>query len=177
MLRVVDSEDVKYGETWLTLKDGEDARQIAVLRGRRTERHLLRAFDVVIAARANTIRIALVPLGVSMTVAGASLMVVRPHDPGSGMGHYLWYFLNSSRGTAELKEKVRTHRAVRSLAARDIESIRIPLPTPRQLDLVASIVEASGEEFAMARKVEELRRRDLRDSVISEIVQMDRLSD
>ena len=173
MLRVVDSEDVKYGETWLALKEGEDAREVAVVRSRRTERHLLRPFDVVIAARASTIRIALVPPSVCETAAGASLMVVRPDDPGSGMGHYLWYFLTSSRGTAQLNEKVRTHRTVRSLSARDIESIRIPLPTPRQLDLVASIVEASGEEFAMARMVEELRRRDLRDSVINEIAEVE----
>ena len=89
------------------------------------------------------------------------------------MGHYLWYFLTSSYGRAALEQRVMTNVTIRSLSARDLGEIRLPTPTPRELDIVASLVEASEEAFTMAMEVARLRRATLRDSVIGEIAAKD----
>ena len=168
-LRLVESGDVR-AEGWLDL---EELREIRVARGRSTERHLLRPFDVLVTGRAGSTRVALVPPSVARTVAGATLLVVRPGDPGSGMGHYLWYFLTSSYGRVALEQRVMTNVTIRSLSARDLGEIRLPTPTRRELDIVASLVEASEEAFSMAMEVASLRRATLRDSVIGEIAAKD----
>ena len=164
-LSLVESRDVG-DDGWLDLKG---LREIRVARGGRAERHLLRPFDVLITGRSGAMRVALVPPTVSRTAAGATLLVVRPRDPGSGMGHYLWYFLTSTYGSAALEKRVTAGVTIRSLSARDLGEIKIPIPTPRELDIVASLVEASEEAFSMAMEVAKLRRATLRDSVIGEI--------
>ena len=55
---------------WLDLNG---LREIEVASGVRTERHLLRPFDVLVTARAGAVQTALVPPGVSRTVAGVTL--------------------------------------------------------------------------------------------------------
>ena len=169
-LRLVESKHVNE-EGWLDLGKLEE---IKVDRDLHTERHQLRPYDVLVTARASTIKVALVPPRVSRIVAGATLLVVRPYDPASGIGHYLWYFLTSSFGSAELETKVRTHRTMKSLLARDLASIRLPVPAlPEEFDRVKRLVEASEEAFATAKKVTCLRRMRIRDSVIGEIVARD----
>ena len=73
-IRLVESGDV--------LDDGilslEGLRQIELARGPRTERYLLRPCDVLVTARSGAIQVALVPAGVSRTVAAVTLLVVRP---------------------------------------------------------------------------------------------------
>ena len=66
-----------------------------------------------------------------------------------------------------------TNVTIRSLSARDLGEIRLPIPTLRELDIVASLVEASEEAFSMAMEVASLRRATLRDSVIGEIAAKD----
>ena len=155
---------------WLDL---EGPRGIETARGWRTERHLLRPYDVLITARAVKTCAVLVPSTVSRTVAGATMLVVRPKEPGSGMGHYLWYFLTSSRGMAELDKLVTTSAMMRTLSARDLGKIRLPIPSSRELRIVESLVEASEEAFSTAIKVAKLRRESLRNSVIGQIVAKD----
>ena len=98
MLRVVESGDLR-DSGWLDLKG---LRQVGVVQSGRTERHLLRPFDVLVTARSGTVQVALVPPDVSRTVAGVTLLVVRPREPELGMGHWLWYFLTSAQGRAQL---------------------------------------------------------------------------
>ena len=88
-LRIVESSDLP-DDGWL---DTDGLREIGVAQGVRTERHLLRPFDVLVTARSGSVQVALVPPGVSRTVAGITLLVTRPREPESGMGHWLWYFL------------------------------------------------------------------------------------
>ena len=54
---------------WLDL---HGLREIGLVRGVRTERHLLRPYDVLVTARAGSIQAVLVPPDVSRTVAGIS---------------------------------------------------------------------------------------------------------
>ena len=164
-LSIVESRDIS-DDGWLDL---EGLREIEVARGARTERHLLRPYDVLVTARGGATRVVLVPPSVSRTVAGATLLVVRPRDPGSGMGHYLWYFLTSSQGSAALEARVNASATMRALAARDLGEIRLPIPSLQELDQIAALVEASEEAFSTAMEAARLRRATLRDSVISEI--------
>ena len=85
-VRIVESGDLA-DDGWLTL---DELREVSLARNIRTERHLLRPFDVLVTARAGSVQIALVPPAVSRTVAGITLLVIRPQQSESGMGHYLW---------------------------------------------------------------------------------------
>ena len=80
-VRIAESGDVRDG--WLKL---DRLKEIGVLHNTRTERHLLRPFDVLVTARAGSVQSALVPPAVSRTVASVTLLVVRPKEPESGMG-------------------------------------------------------------------------------------------
>ena len=164
-LRIVESSDVR-DDGWLDL-DG--LREVGVVQGVRTERHLLRPFDVLVTARSGSIQVALVPPGVSRTVAGITLLVVRAKKAESGMGHWLWYYLTSAHGRAQLARRVTATATLKSLPARNLGEIDVPVPSSHELDTVARLVEASEEAYALAVEAARLRREALRDSVVHEI--------
>ena len=165
MLRIVESGDVR-GDGWLEMNA---LREVGVARGVRTERHLLRPFDLLVTARAGSAQVALVPPDVSRTVAGLTLLVVRPKEPESGMGHWLWYFLTSTYGRAQLSKRLTVSATVASLSARSLGEIEVPVPSPGELDAVARLVEASEAAYTSTVEVARLRREVLRDAVIHEI--------
>lgn len=165
-LRLVESSDLPEGGGWLDLGG---LREIGVDRNVRTERHLLRPFDVLVAARAESPRAALVPPGVSKTVAGVTLLVVRPRHPDSGMGHWLWWFLSSAHGRAQLARRLTVSSTITSLSANSLREIEVPVPSARELHLAAELVEASEAAYEAAVEAARLRREALRDSLIHEI--------
>ena len=81
-LRMVESGDIRE-DGWLDLNG---LREVGVVQSHRTERHLLRPYDVLVTARASSVQVALVPPKVSRTVAGITLLVVRPKAPDFGHG-------------------------------------------------------------------------------------------
>lgn len=164
VLRIVESRHVRDGRL-----DSDDLEQIGVVRSVRTERHLLRPFDVLVTARAGRAECALVPADVSRTVAGVTLLVVRPHHTQSGMGHYLWYFLNSTQGRSRLARRMTTTATLKSLTAKNLAQVEVPVPSPSQLDTVARLVEASEAAYASEVEAARLRREVLRDSIIHDI--------
>ena len=164
-VQIVESGDIDDG-CWLNL---EGLRELHVLRSPRTERHLLRPYDVLVSARAGTIQIALVPPGVSRTVAGITLLVVRPHEPETGTGHFLWYFLSSSVGRVQLAKRQTVAATTVSLSARSVGEIEFPMPAPRTLDQLARIVEVSEDVYMRAALALQLRRELVRDSIINNI--------
>ena len=165
MLRIVESGDVR-DDGWLDLGG---LREIGVVRGRRTERHLLRPYDVLVTARAGAVQVVLVPPDVSRTVAGVTMLVVRPRHPESGMGHWLWYFLTSAHGRAQLAKRITVSATLKSLSARNLGEVEVPVPSPRDLDTIARLVEASESAYTAAVKAARLRRDALRDSLVKEI--------
>ena len=164
-LKVAESGDLE-DSCWLNLNG---LKQVQVMRSARTERHLLRPYDVLVSARAGTIQTALVPPGVSRTAAGITLLVVRPHQPDIGMGHFLWYFLSSSVGRVQLAKRQTVAATTISLSARSVGEIEIPMPAPRTLDQLARIVEVSEDVYMQATLALQLRRELLRDSIINNI--------
>ena len=164
-LWIVESSDL-HDDGWL---DTDGLREIGVAQGVRTERHLLRPFDVLVTARSGSVQVALVPPGVSRTVAGVTLLVTRPREPESGMGHWLWYFLTSACGREQLARRVTVTATLKSLSARSLGEIEVPVPSTRDLDAVARLVEASEEAYVDSVEAARLRREALRDSVVYEI--------
>ena len=135
----------------------------------RIERHLLQPFDVLVAARAESPRAALVPPGVSRTVAGVTLLVVRPRRPESGLGHWLWWFLSSAHGRAQLARRLTVSSTITSLSANSLREVEVPVPSARELHQAAELVEASEAAYEAAIEAARLRREALRDSLIHEI--------
>ena len=144
-------------------------REVGFVHGVRTERHLLRPFDLLVTARTGSVQIALVPPDVSRTVAGVTLLVVRTKQPESGMAHWLWYYLTSSIGRTQLARRMTASASLKSLSAKNLGEVQVPVPSPRDLDTVARLVEASEAAYASAVEAARLRRETLRDSVIDEI--------
>ena len=165
MLRIVESGDVR-DDGWLDL---DDLNELGLVHGVRTERHLLRPFDLLVTARTASIQVALVPPEVSRTVAGVTLLVVRAKRPESGMGHWLWYCLTSSLGRTQLAKRMTVSATLRSLSAKNLGEVQVPVPSPRDLDVVARLVEASEEAYESAIEAARLRRGALRDAVIHEL--------
>ena len=58
---------------------------------------------------------------------------------------------------------------MRSLTARSLGEVKVPVPSDRQFDLVARLIEASEAAYESAIRAAELRREQLRDSLIQEI--------
>ncbi len=163
-LRIVESGDVR-DDGWLRL-DG--LREIGLVQGVRTERYLLRPFDVLVTARSGSIQAALVPPGVSRTVAGVTLLVVRPKRPETGIGHWLWYFLTSAHGRAPLAKRMTVSATITSLSAKSLGELEVPVPSERDLDAVARLVEASEAAYESAVEAARLRREILRDALTAE---------
>ena len=165
MLRIVESSDLR-DDGWL---DIDGLQEIGVVQSARTERHLLRPFDVLVTARSGSVQVALVPPDVSRTVAGITLLVIRAKEPGTGLGHWLWYFLSSTHGKAELEKRMNVNATLKSLSAKSLGEIDVPVPSTRELDAVERIVEASEAAYTSAVEAARLRRDTLRDSMIHEI--------
>ena len=165
MLRIVESGDVR-DDGWLDL---HGLREVGLVRRVRTERHLLRPYDVLVTARAGAVQVVLVPPDVSRTVAGVTMLVVRPKQPETGMGHWLWYFLASAHGRAQLAKRITVTTTLKSLSARNLGEVEVSMPSTRDLDTVARLVEASEAAYTSAVEAARLRRDVLRDSLIKEI--------
>ena len=165
-VRLVESGDIQ-DDGWLDL---DDLRQVELVRSRRTVKHLLQPYDILVTARAGSVQLGLVPSSVEETVAGVTLLVVRAHSPETGMGHYLWYYLTSTFGRRQLDKRLTVNATITSLSARATSEVNVPLPSPGQLERFASLVEASEEAYTSAVRVARLRREMMRDSVIGEIV-------
>ena len=85
------------------------------------------------------------------------------------MGHWLWYFLTSTHGRAQIEKQLTVSSTVTSLSASSLGEIEVPVPSQRELNLVASLVEASESAYNSAVEAARLRREVIRDSVIQEL--------
>ena len=165
-MKLAESGDITT-DGWLELRG---LREIAIVRSPKTDRYLLRPFDVLITARTGSVQAALVPPEVSRTVAGVTLLVVRAREPESGMGHYLWYFLTSAYGRSQLVKRLTVNATITTLTASAAADVEVPIPSSGQLTQVVRLVEASEEAYASAVQAAQLRRESVRDSVIQQFI-------
>ena len=163
-LQVVESGDILDDRVTL-----EGLRIIEVRQSIRSRAHLLHPYDILVTARSHAIKVALVPPGVLRTVAAVTLLVVRTPDPGSGLAHFLWYYLSSGRGRAEITSRL-TATSVPTLSARSLGEVPVPLPSSRELRLMPDLILES--EWSRETALEAVRARHdvLRDAIIAEIL-------
>ena len=171
-LQMVESGDVE-DDGWLSLSD---LKEITIAQNARTERHLLRPYDVLLTARTGSSHAALVPPEVSRTVASVTLLVVRPREAEQGMGHWLWYYLTSAEGRSQLAKCSAMSTSTSFLSAKTIGSIVVPVPAARELDLVARLVEASEKAHATGLEAVRERRESIRDAIVNHVVGGPRIS-
>jgi hypothetical protein len=134
-----------------------------------TEKHLLHPYDLLVTARSQTVKVALVPRSVTRTVAASTLLVVRPLEPETGIGPYLWYYLTSKRGRAAVEGHVVFGATIPSLSAIGLGRVEVPLPTARELHHLAHFVEASEEAYSAAIRAAAVQRETLRDAIVGTI--------
>ena len=163
-LRVVESSDIQADSVQL---DG--LRTIEVEQNPRTEKHLLRPYDVLVTARSQSVKVALVPPQVTRTVAGPTLLVVRPLEPETGVSQYLWYYLTSQQGRAAVEARVAAGASIPSLSAAALGEVEVPIPDSRKLHVLAELIEASEDAYAASNAVARLQREVLRDSIIGRV--------
>lgn len=163
-LDVVESADIEDDQL-----DLEGLRIIEIERNVRTEKHLLRPYDLLITARSQSVKVALVPPAVARTVAASTLVVVRPHAPESGVAHFLWYYLTSTRGRADLEAQVRIGASIPSLPASAVADLEVPLPPPAELHRFAELVDESERAYEAGTRAARLRREAVRDALIGHV--------
>ncbi len=162
-LQVVESADIL--EDRLT---SENLRIIKVREGIRSRAHLLEPYDILVTARSHAVKVALVQPDVFRTVASVTLLIVRTPDPGSGLAHFLWYYLSSGRGRAEIASRL-TATSVPTLSARSLGEVPVPLPSSDELLRMPHLVHLAGLSRQDALEAVRLRHDVLRDAIIAEI--------
>ena len=145
----------------------EGLRRVEVRRDDRSQTHLLQPYDVLVTARSQAVKVALVPPGVSRTVAGVTLLVVCPADPGTGLAHFLWYYLSSTWGRAEVVSRL-TATSLPTLSARALGDVPVPVPPRAELGRLADLVEAAELSHTAAVEAVHARHDVLRDAIIAE---------
>lgn len=144
-------------------------RKVAVAQTAWTEKRLLRPFDLLVTSRSQRVKLALVPAGVARTVAAGTLLVIRTPDPGSGLAHYLWYYLTSRRGRAELEGRITRGMTIPTLSARALAEVPVPLPSAGALAGFARLVEESNAAHDAALEAVRIRRDIIREAIIARV--------
>ena len=172
MLKIAEGGDIS-GEGWLEI---EDLKEVGVVQSLRTQRHLLRPFDVLVTARSGRTQVALVPPNVSSTVAGVTLLVARPKQPESGMGHWLYYFLASAYGQVQLAKRITVNETSLSLSAKSLGEVEVPVPSVPRLNLMAQLIESTEAAYDSEVQTARLRREVLRNAIIEDILRSAEIS-
>ena len=172
MLRIAEGGDIG-GEGWLEI---EDLKEVGVVQSLRTERHLLRPFDVLVTARTGRTQVALVPPYVSRAVAGVTLLVARPRQPESGMGHWLYYFLASAYGQVQLAKRMAVNATSLSLSAKSLGEVEVPMPSVPRLNLMARLIESSEAAYDSEVRAAWLRREVLRNAIVQDTLRAAEIS-
>lgn len=159
-LRVIESADIVDGHVRL-----EGGREIEVEWAERSERHLLRPYDILVTARSQTVKAALVPPEVSRTVAGSTLLVIRTLDPASGLALFLWSYLTSARGRAEVASRL-TATSLPALSVRALGDVPVGVPPLADLRRLAELINAAEESYRASVEAAHLRRIAVHDAII-----------
>lgn len=162
-LRLVESADIVDDRLSL-----EGLREIVVRQNVRTEAHLLQPFDILVTARSQLVKVALVPPVVNRTVAATTLLIVRTPDPGTGMAHFLWYYLTSNLGRAEVASRL-TATSLPTLTARALGDVPIVVPGPVELYSLANLIEATEVSRNAAFEAIRARHDVVRDAIVGAI--------
>ena len=99
--------------------------------------------------------------------------MVRANNPDAGMGHWIWYFLTSAFGRAEMNRRLVVTATLKALSASSLGEIGLPVPSVGELEGMARLVETSAAAYQATLDAARLRRDTLRDSLIRNIIDKD----
>ena len=88
--------------------------------------------------------------------------------PGSGLAHFLWYYLSSGRGRAAIASRL-TATSVPTLSAKALGEVSVPVPSSRELSRMPDLVHAAESSRETALEAGRVRHDVLRDAIIAEI--------
>lgn len=134
-----------------------------------TEKRLLRPYDLLVTARSQRVKLALVTPDLTRTVASATLLVIRVSDPSLGLAHYLWYYLTSRAGRGELEGRITRGMTIPTLSARAVTEVPVPMPPVRHLSSFPALVDAAQEADRATLDAARIRRDVVREAVITRI--------
>ena len=95
-----------------------------------------------------------------------TLLVVRTPDPGTGLAHYLWYYLTSTFGRAEVAARF-TRTSLPSLSARALGEVPVVVPSAGELPRLADLAEAAAASRRAALEAVRVRHDVIRDAVVA----------
>ena len=98
--------------------------------------------------------------------------MVRTPDPGSGLAHFLWYYLTSTRGRAEVAARF-TATSLPTLSARALGDVPVVVPPPGELHRLADLIEATEASREAALEAVRVRHDVLRDAIIAAVAAPD----
>ena len=93
---------------------------------------------------------------------------MRTPDPGSGLAHFLWYYLSSGRGRAAITSRL-TATSLPTLSAKALGEVPVPLRASRELWRMPDLVYAAEWSRETALEAVHLRHDVLRDAIIAEV--------
>jgi hypothetical protein len=146
----------------------DDLDIVEVEQNAKTEKHLLRPYDLILTAKSTSLKAALVPPSLTPAVANATLLVVRPQQPEVGV--YLWWFATSKQGRQLLESRMVGSVTIWSLPPSAVQELEVPVPATRELYLIAQLVEESERAYAAATEAAKIRRNTIRDHVIGTLL-------
>ena len=164
-VNVIESADIVEDRVQL-----DDLREIGIRQSVRSEAHLLRPYDLLVTARAHSVKIALVPPDVSRTVAATTILVARTLDPSTGLAHFLWYYLTSTHGRVAIASRL-SGTSLPSLSARALGEVRVPPLSADRMRQFPDLIEATETSRMESLEALRLRHERLRDSVIAAITE------
>ncbi len=165
-LSVIESADIENDQ--VRPRDGR-LHTVTVEQTAWAEKQLLKPYDLLVTARSRAVKLALVPPGVTRTVASATLLVVRASDVSAGLPQFLWYYLTSRRGRALVEAQIRQGVTIPTLSASGLASIEIPVPDGPHLRTLTEFVAATTTAHDAALRAARLRHEVVREAVVAAI--------
>ena len=68
-----------------------------------------------------------------------------------------------------MKRRLTVSPTITSLSASNLGEVELPIPSPRQMDQIADLIEASNDAYKWTVETARLRQDEIRDSIIGEM--------
>jgi hypothetical protein len=146
----------------------ETAEAVWIEQTSRTQIHLLQPHDVLVTARSTKVKAALVPPGISPTLANSNLLVVRAFEP--EMGIFMWWFFTSDYGRRLLEGAMLPSATLMSLPANRLATIDLPMPPASERFRLADLIETSERAYISAIEAARTRRNIIKNDVINDLL-------
>lgn len=137
--------------------DLESVDREPLIPDRSLERYAVRPGDLLLVARGTLFKLAQVPDQASGYLADANLLILRP-DRRKILPEVLLAWFNSAPGRDAVLSRSLPAASLWAITARDLASLRVPVPPMSDQHRIAAIVRATEAGYRAALEAAELRR-------------------